>query len=145
MTIRSEIIALLDGVVALGNRNYADKAPENEPKPHTRVLDQIAESPALKGDARTLARRRQVQVDLWQRAADDDGALSTTVQNVLDGASIPSALRLSVNSANRVYDPDFELSHTVITLETVRLRSAGYSWSQSIGSWNVQTAIWQDA
>lgn len=122
MTIRSEITALLDTVPALGKRNYADRAPENEPKPYTRVLDQIGEVADLRGDAKVLARRRQIQVDLYERAAEADDSLSTLVQNTLDGASIASALRLSVNSANRVYEPDFDLSHVVITLETVKLR-----------------------
>lgn len=122
MTVRSDVIALLDGVSALGQRNYADEAPEVETKPYSVVFDLVGEGVALRGDARVMARRRQLQVDLWQLAAEDDGSLAIAVEDALDGVAIGSGFHVTVNGMARSYDREFEMTRTVLTLETVRLR-----------------------
>lgn len=122
MTVRSEVIGLLDGVVALGQRNYADQAPEGEPRPYTTTLDHIGQTPQLKGDARTLARRRLGQVDLWIDADADDGSVARQVEDALDGARLTAGLRLSVTASRRLPEADFGLSHFVFDWETTVLR-----------------------
>lgn len=124
MSVRSEIIRILDTVGILGRRNYADARPEGEPLPHTVVLDGISQAPALLGDNRTMAWRRIGQVDLWEDAAVASQDTQDAVVNALDGAVLAGAFRLRVASADRVYDPDARWAHTAITLEAVRLRSA---------------------
>jgi hypothetical protein len=123
MSVRSEIIRLLDTVSILGGRNYADTRPEGEPLPHTVMLDGISQAPALIGDNRTMAWRRIGQVDLWEDAAAASQSTQDAVVNALDGAAVAGSFRLRVASADRVYDPNTRWAHTAITLEAVRLRS----------------------
>lgn len=121
-TIRAEVIRLLDEVAALGRRNFADERPEGEPLPHTVILDGISQTPELLGDARVLWWRHLLQLDLWEDAAVATQSTRDAVVNVLDGVDITGSFRLRVESANRVYDPDRRLSHTVITLAARRPR-----------------------
>lgn len=122
-SVRSEVVRLLDAVMMLGGRNYADERPEGETLPNTSILDGISQTPALKGDRRTMAWDHQLQIDLWEDAAAAAESTRDAVINALDGVDIAGAFHLQVTSANRVYDPDPRLSHTVITLGTVRLRA----------------------
>lgn len=131
MTVRSEVLLLLDSVTALGKRNYADRAPENEPRPYTVVLDHVGQSPQLKGDARTMARRRLFQIDLWENAADDNGVLAATVENLLDGAKLSASLGLAVTESRRLPEPNFGLSHFVFDCETTLLRTGATSTTSS--------------
>lgn len=122
MSVRSEVIGLLDGIVTLGGRNYADERPEGETLPHAVVLDGITQTAELSGDARTMAWNHVLQVDLWEDAAVATQASRDEVVHALDGAVLAGSFRLRVSSADRVYDPDRRLAHTAITLRTVRLR-----------------------
>lgn len=131
MTVRSEVLVALDSVTALAKRNYADRAPENEPRPYTVVLDHVGQSPQLKGDSRTMARRRLLQVDLWQDSAADDATLATTLENVLDGLRMTAGLRLAVTDSRRIPEPNFGLSHFVFDCETTLLRTGATSTTSS--------------
>jgi hypothetical protein len=122
MTVRAEVIRLLDEITVLGKRNYADDRPEGEALPHTVVLDGISQTPEHEGDARALAWRHLLQVDLWEDAQVASEVTRDAVINALDGAVITGAFRLRVGNADRIYDPDRRLAHTAITLRTVRLR-----------------------
>ena len=122
MSVRSEVIRLLDEIPALGGRNYADERPEGEGLPHTVVLDGVSQTMEQEGDARTTAWRHLLQVDLWEDATVASEATRDTVIHALDGQQIAGAFRLRVGSADRIYDPDRRLAHTAITLRTVRLR-----------------------
>lgn len=122
MSVRSELIRILDTVSILGGRNYADARPEGEPLPHCVVLDGISQAPALMGDNKTLAWRRMGQVDLWEDAAVASQSTQDAVVNALDGAAVAGSFRVRVASADRVYDPDARWAHTAITLEAVRMR-----------------------
>jgi hypothetical protein len=122
MSVRSEVIRLLDAVPELSKRNYADDRPEGEALPYTVVLDGISQTPEHEGDAHALAWRHLLQVDLWEDALVASEATRDAVINALDGSVITGAFRLRVGNADRVYDPDRRLAHTAITLRTVRLR-----------------------
>lgn len=124
MSLRSEIRAALDGVAALGNRNYADEAPEEESFPYTTIRIQDDQQPALQGDARTSWWRWRGQVDLWQRSAAEDQAVVDAAVNALDGIRLTSGtgLRLRVASVPRVPEPRSDVVHHAILLSTVRPR-----------------------
>jgi hypothetical protein len=122
MSVRSEVIRLLDALPVLGGRNYADEMPEGETLPHTVFLDGISQTPALSGDSRTSAWGHIAQLDLWEDAAVASEATRDAVIEALDGARIAGAFHLQVTAADRLYDPDRRLAHTAITLRTVRLR-----------------------
>ena len=123
MSVRSEIVRLLDGVTELGKRNYADQRPEGEAMPMTIVLDGLSESVGLAGDSgRVMHWKRLCQVDLWEDAEASSLATIDAVKNVLDGARIVGAFHLHVTSSDRIYDPDPRLVHTAITCTVVRPR-----------------------
>lgn len=121
MTVRSEFVRLLDPVV--GERLYADEvARGGMTYPYIGVLDHLSEVPATKGDGRTTAKRRTVQVDLWQLAEDEDAGLLTAVENALDGVRIDGAYAVAVTSSFRIYDPDPKVVHHAITCSVARPR-----------------------
>lgn len=120
MTVRAEVIRLLDGVSILGGRAFADERPEAEPLPHAVVLDAIAVAPALAGDGRAMFWGHLVQVDLWEDAAVASQVTSDAVVAALNGVPINGSLRLKVESANRVYEPDQRLAHVVIQVRARR-------------------------
>lgn len=123
MTARSEIIALLDTISALGQRNFGDKAPEGAAFPYTVTKVLLpGRSPALTGEGRVFYWRDLVQIDLWDRSATEDLTLLDEICDVLDGTKIVSGLRLHVRGANRLDDPDFTLAHTAITLAYAKPR-----------------------
>lgn len=123
MTVRADIITLLDTVSTLGKRNYADEKPQGETLPNTVILDGVSQAPGLSGDSRTLAWNHLLQVDLWEDAAVSSEVTRDAVVNVLDGALLSGkAFHLKVQSVQRLYDPDPRLAHTAITLKTTRLR-----------------------
>ena len=122
MSVRGEVIAILDDITMLGKRNYADERPEGETLPHTVLLDGVSQAPTLSGDSKTLAWSHLLQVDLWEDAGVATEATRDTVIQALDGAVIDGAFHLRVQAADRVFDPDRRLAHTAITLRTVRLR-----------------------
>lgn len=73
-------------------------------RPYATVLDPVALVPALRGDAATLGRFRDVQVDLWQdRGAGVDAAVADAV-GALDGAKALGA-RTTVTLAVEVPEP----------------------------------------
>lgn len=122
MSIRSEVIAILDGIGMLGHRNYADEKPVGETLPNTVVMEGVSQNPALSGDSRTTAWAHILQVDLWEDAVVASETSRDLVINALDGAQINGAFHLKVDSVARLYDPEPRLAHTAITLRTVKLR-----------------------
>lgn len=120
MSVRSEIIRLLDGVDALGERNFADERPEAESLPHCVVLDAITFTDQLLGDGRVMYWRHTAQVDLWEDAATASQATRDAVVAALDGQRVSGSMHLRVESADRVYEPDRRLSHVVINIACAR-------------------------
>lgn len=126
MTIRNEVIALLDTVGALADRNFSDRAPESvsvASGPYTVFKDDISRTPGLEGDAQTLWWKWMGQVDYWFSLTGEDQALIDTIAHTLDGARlVDSGLRLRVTTVNRVTDALYDTGHTALTLITVRPR-----------------------
>lgn len=120
MSVRSEVIRLLDAVTQLGGRNFADERPEAETLPCTVTLDGIGFNHALMGDSKVMFWRHVAQVDLWEDAATASQATCDAVVVALEGQPVTGSMRLRVDSAVRVYDPDRRLAHTAITLGCVR-------------------------
>lgn len=120
MSVRSEIIRLLDTVIALGERNFADERPEAEALPHSVVLDAISFNNQLTGDGQVMYWRHTAQVDLWEDAATASQATRDAVVAALDGQRVAGSMRLRVESADRVYEPDRRLAHTVISVACSR-------------------------
>lgn len=118
MSVRSELVRLLDDVV--GGRVYADERPEGEALPHCVILDQIALNPQLSGDGRAIYWRHTVQVDLWEDAAAASQATRDAIVLALDGQRIDGSLSVRVESADRVFEPDRRLAHTVINIACSR-------------------------
>ena len=122
MTIRDEIIALLDTVPALGQRNYSDNAPDNVVSPYTVYKDTISQTSGLDGDAHVFWWKWMGQVDLWFALSTEDETLLDSVVNALDNAPLSAGRGLAVQSALRVSDPLYDAGHTAITLGAVRAR-----------------------
>jgi hypothetical protein len=81
-------------IPALGVRVHLDAAPRGERFPYLVMIPILGKAVALAGDARALARREPVQVELWQKVDDagvgEDDALERTIRERLDGARITS-------------------------------------------------------
>jgi hypothetical protein len=116
VSVRSEVIALLDAVGDLGGRNYADAAPEGLDLPYTVMIDWQAVTIGMQGDAQTSWWRNQMQVDLWEERSSDSDHLRNEVRDALDGKRLVAGLRTRVRSAIRVPDPNYDLVHTAFTV-----------------------------
>lgn len=119
MSIGAEVKALVDPS-AVTQTYRAGYVPDSAAFPYASFLDPLSDAIALQGDAQTLARRRLVQVDLFQKEADFDPDLVEDLIQRLDGARIPSAFRLSVTDANAIEEPD-DVVHHAITVSMARL------------------------
>lgn len=122
MTVRSSVVALLDPLFT--NRVSADNEPRGGMTfPYVLVFDHVSENPALRGDERTMAWRRTLQVDLFQTMAAESATLLDQVLGALDGAKITGAWRLRVVGSTRTPDPDPAVVHHVVTCSVARPRS----------------------
>jgi hypothetical protein len=90
--------------------------------PYALVIDHINEGVAIRGDRRAMAWRRTVQVSVFQRTATEDPALLDSVLNALDGATVPGAWHLRVDSSTRAADPDPKVVHHAVTCSLARPR-----------------------
>ena len=123
MTTGGDVKVILDTVAGLTAVYRQAWVPDGAVLPYASWLDPISNVPALTGDARTLARRRAVQVDLWQdQAAEDDTLLARTI-DALDGAKTPGG-RLRVIEAVLVPGPeeDAGIIHHAITVTRAEVR-----------------------
>ncbi len=116
MTVRSEIVAVLDAVTPLGERVFADTPPEDTPYPCAAVLVDQAEFPMLSGDAQTDWWRQTGQVSVWQTIEDEDATLVAAVRAALDGLKVEAGLRVRVSGIVRFPDPDYPIVQHAITL-----------------------------
>lgn len=121
MSIRSEVVRLLDPV--FNGRVYGDQVARGGlAYPYAGVLDHVTEAAAVKGDGRVLAWRRMVQVDVWQRAGEEDPNLLTAVVDAVDGVRVEGAYAVAVQSSTRTMDPDPDVVHHAITCSVARPR-----------------------
>lgn len=120
MSFRSELVDDLDPI--FDDRVFDEKAPDGTPLPFAVFIDDISTTPALRGDARTLAWRTEFQVDVWQAYEDENGEVVEETVDALDGKRLGGKFRLSVVSTHRVPESEDGLVHHAITCSVHRLR-----------------------
>ncbi len=113
--IKGAVVA--SGVV--GSRVWRGHPADGETLPYVTFYGPLALVPSLSGDGRTIARSRQMQLDLWHDGFDEEaaGVAFQTLLNVLDGLRVPStpkSFRIRVSLAVNV--PDRKLVHHSFTL-----------------------------
>lgn len=125
MTLGGDIRTIVvNAGTALTQTYRAGHVPDDAALPYASFLDPISDVVALQGDARTLARRRSVQVDVFTDEGADADAIIDALVDALDGASTTSGLRLRVVDVVLVPGPEAEedVVHHAITVTTPRLR-----------------------
>lgn len=121
MTLLAEVKALLDPIEDLAAVYRAGWTPEGAALPYATILDPISNGVALQGDARTLARRRLLQVDIWQERASEDDDLIDQAVAALDSTPVPSGGRLRVLDSVLVQDEgDPDVVHHALTISIAR-------------------------
>lgn len=103
-------------------RVFVDGAPAKPTFPYVTLFDGVSIGSALEGDAgdtRILA--REIQADLWQRAADESETLPGWVYRALHGQALPNdppgvKTRLRVRDVQRFYEEDTHIVHHAFTL-----------------------------
>lgn len=119
-----EVKALIDAApLALTAVYRQGWVPDDAQFPYASFLDPVSDAPALSGDARTLARRRLVQVDVWQDEATEDDDLVDGIVAALDGAVTSTGVRLRVLDVSQVPGPeeDEDVVHHAITVSGARV------------------------
>lgn len=125
MTLGGDIRTIVVGAgTALTQTYRSGHVPDDAVLPYASFLDPVADVIALQGDARTLARRRTVQVDVWTDEGADADAIIDALVDALDGANVASGLRLRVVDVTLLPGPEAEedIVHHAITVQTPRLR-----------------------
>lgn len=120
-TIAGAIRTLIVAANVVGTRAYRHRAADaaDHTYPYVTFLPRISDTVALRGDARTMARTRLVQVDLWQRADAEDDNVIKTLTTALDGATLTADEKTWscwVQDIQEVLDPDPDLVHHSITV-----------------------------
>lgn len=72
---------------------YRSPEPEGAKLPYVTFEDPTAQTPALRGSGKVLARERRVQFDLWQTPEDADLDLPEQLADFLDGLAVSVAGR----------------------------------------------------
>jgi hypothetical protein len=119
VTVRSEVVALLDPV--FGGRVASDVSPAGGlARPYARVRDEVSEAPRMRGDGRTKAWARLVQVDVYEDLATADGSKVDQAVSALEGVALAAAMRVYVQSRVRLPTPEAGVVHTALTCSVVR-------------------------
>lgn len=123
MTIDVEVKALIDGAgTALTATYRSGWVPDDAVFPYASFLDPVSDGIALSGDARTLGRRRLLQVDLWQDEATEVDGLVETVVDALDGQRVASGFRVRVTDVSMIPDEtEADVVHHALTLSVARI------------------------
>lgn len=124
MTTGGDVKAILDTVSALTETYRQAHVPDGAVFPYASFLDPVSQVPALSGDARTLAFRRLLQVDLWQTREGESDALLDAVVLAIDGADAATGFRLRVENVVLVPGPEEDegIIHHAITVALSRVR-----------------------
>lgn len=123
MTTAADVKAVLDAATGLGLAAVFREGEvlDETAFPYVSILDPVSDAPALSGDARTLAYRRLLQVDLWQDAEEVDDTLVDRVVAELDGARPEGSYPVRLVDVVLVPEPD-RVVHHAITLSINRPR-----------------------
>lgn len=112
------VITVASGA-SMGQRWWADQAPDGATFPYGTILDSISTDPDLEGDAAIIMFTRTSQVDLWQKAGDEDGDFDKAVLARLNGAKLDmdgTIMRVKVEHSERIFEPDTYIAHRFFTL-----------------------------
>lgn len=122
MSIRSEATAVLDPIFE--GRVTADEVPKGGLGfPYCRFIDNITENDIMRGDARSMASRRTVQVDVYQTLEDETDDIVDRVRDNLDGHAAQAGLRFVWTNTVRLPDNEANLVQHSLDFGIVRLRS----------------------
>ena len=123
MTIDVDVKAIIDGAgTALTATYRSGWVPDDAQFPYASFLDPVSDAPAFSGDARTLGRRRLLQVDVFQDEASEVDGLIETLVDALDGTGIESGFRVRVTDVTQVPDEtDSDVVHHAMTLSVARI------------------------
>ncbi|HMM95401.1 hypothetical protein [Phycicoccus sp.] len=106
----------------VNDRVWADDAPNNPTFPYVTIADGISVAAALSGDGGDLTMfERETQVDLWQKAAEEDDELPGWLRGTLHRAVLPDGvtgvkIKLRVRDIQRFYERDTRIVHHALTL-----------------------------
>jgi len=112
--------AIVDAnITGITTKVYRDLAPPDTALPYVTFADELGNMPVLMGDRLAKAKRRIVQVDLWQRRQDESFSRIDTLAGILDGIS-PTAdqhiFHTRVTDVQRMVDFDDDVVHHAITV-----------------------------
>lgn len=98
---------------------YRDAAPPEKSFPYITFFDEISNTVGMVGDGNVKARRRLVQVSLWQARASENIDLIDSLYAVLEKANLDAnknIFRCRVSSIERIANLTDNIIHHAITL-----------------------------
>ena len=98
---------------------YRWYAPDAAIAPYCIIFPDSADTPVLKGDEKVIARKRLLQVSLWQTYGDQNDDLVKELRNLLDGQKLvcgDQVLRTRVLDAPTIGDDEHMYLHTPISV-----------------------------
>jgi hypothetical protein len=106
-------------ITELSERIYRDMGPAEVQYPFVTFFDEITNVPSLLGDSTVKARRRGVQVTLWQSRNQEDVELVDTLVSLLENAPLDAnkkVFRCRVSSIERLVNTTDNIVQHAITL-----------------------------
>lgn len=122
-TITAELRTALLTLTDLTGGVYQGRAPHSAGFPHAVIHPDQNVVPVLRGDrGGALAHRRTVQVDVWEQGQVGSETLRDAVIQLLDGYQLENGrMRVTVDSASPLIDPDFDARKWVVYLGVTTL------------------------
>lgn len=106
-------------ITGITTKVYRDIAPPDVALPYITFADELSNVPALTGDKSVKAKRRMVQVDLWQTRADESFSRIDTLVGLLDSASLSAdthVFNTRVNDVQRLVEFQDDIVHHAVTV-----------------------------
>lgn len=124
-TLGGRVKAIVDGTNLLRSVVRDFQRGTDVEFPYCTFVDPISRTRVLSGDARPVAYRRLMQLDLWEK--EPSTVLPDQLATAIDGVQLPAddgdvrAYRLLVVGQQRLDDPEPAVVHTAYTLAVVEL------------------------
>lgn len=106
-------------ITGITTKVYRDIAPPDVALPYITFADELSNVPVLIGDKSVKAKRRMVQVDLWQSRASESFSRIDTLATLLDSATLSAdkhVFNTRVNDVQRLVEFEDDIVHHAITL-----------------------------
>lgn len=101
--------------IAIGERIWTnEQVPEGTKFPYLTMAPEVANPAALKGDRRTLARTRLLQVNSYQDLGTETPDLRDEIEAALDGATLAADQKVwgcAVTNVVRLEEPEDQVVH----------------------------------